>query len=113
VVSVDLDTWGETRTETVDLPVSPTEQTRAAVAPDGTLLVATGGAVTEIDTATFERTDAWTTHGSILAMGFADEELFLLQPRSIEVIDPSRNRRIRAIPSPMVDDAAYIGLLDL
>jgi hypothetical protein len=112
VVNLDLDSWGEMSTELVDLPSSP-GQTRAVVAPDGTLFVATDSEVTEIDTTTFDRVDAWTTDDAVQAMGFADEELLLLHPRAIDVIDPTRNRRVRALPSPGLDNVDYIGLLDV
>lgn len=113
VVSVDLDTWGEMRTETFDFGPADAEATQAAVAPDGTLFVTRGSEVVEVDTATFERVGQWTTEDSVLAMGFGEDELFLLEPGSIEVVDPSTDRRVRAIASPAVQDVAYIGLLAL
>lgn len=113
VVNMDLDNWGEMRTETVDFAPSGRGETQAAVAPDGTLFVATGSEVARVDTTTFQRTGGWTTEDSVLAMGFADDELFLLQPRAIDVLDASTDRRIRAIPSPAVENIGYVGLLDL
>jgi hypothetical protein len=113
VVRMDLDTWGEMRTETVDFAPSGRGETQAAVAPDGTLFVATGSEVTKVDTTTFQRTGGWTTDDSVLAMGFADDELFLLQPRTIDVLDVSTDRRVRAIPSPTVENIGYVGLLDV
>lgn len=113
VVSVDLDTWGEMRTETFDFGPADAGETQAAVAPDGTLFLTRGSEVVEVDTATFERVGRWTTEDSVLAMGFGEDELFLLEPGSIEVVDPSTDRRVRAIASPAVQDVAYIGLLAL
>jgi hypothetical protein len=113
VVSVDLDTWGEMRTETFDFGPADAGETQAAVAPDGTLFVTRGSEVVEVDTATFEPVSQWTTEDSVLAMGFGEDELFLLEPGSIEVVDPSTDRRVRAIASPAVQDVAYIGLLAL
>src|SRR5919106_5570805 len=60
VVSMDLDTWGEMRTETVDFGPAGPGETQAAVAADGTLFVATGSNVAKVDTATFERVGQWT-----------------------------------------------------
>lgn len=113
VVSMDLDNWGEMRTETVDFASSGRGETQAAVAPDGTLFVTTGSDVTKVDTTTFQRTGGWTTADSVLAMGFADDELFLLQPRTIDVLNASTDQRVRAIPSPTVENIGYVGLLDL
>lgn len=113
VVSVDVDTWGEMRTETFDFGPADAAETQAAIAPDGTLFVTHGSKVVEVDTATFERVGQWTTEDSVLAMGFGEDELFLLEPGSIEVVDPSTDRRVRAIASPAVEGVAYIGLLAL
>jgi hypothetical protein len=113
VVSVDLDTWGEVRTEAVDFGPTGPGATQAAVAPDGTLFVTTGSRVVKVDTDTFERVGEWRAENSVLAMGFADQELYLLQPGRIEVVDTSTDRRVRAIASPAVEDVAYVGLLDL
>jgi hypothetical protein len=113
VLSVDLDTWGEMRTEIFDFGPADAGETQAAVAPDGTLFVTRGSEVVEVDTATFERVGQWTTEDSVLAMGFGEDELFLLEPGSIEVVDRSTARRVRAIASPAVGDVAYIGLLAL
>ena len=113
VVSVDLDTWGEMRTEAVDFGPADAGETQAVVASDGTLFVSTGSRVIKVDTATFERVGQWTTADSVLALGFGEDELFLLEPGTIEVVDPSTDRRVRAIASPAVEDVAYVGLLDL
>ena len=113
VVSVDLDTWGEMRTETFDFGPADAGETQAAVAPDGTLFVTRDSEVVEISTATFERVGQWTTEDSVLAMGFGEDELFLLEPGSIEVVDHLTDRRVRAIASPAVEDVAYVGLIDL
>ena len=113
VVSMDLDTWGEMRTETVDFGPAGPGETQAAVAADGTLFVATGSNVAKVDTATFERVGQWTARDSVLAMGFAEDELFVLEKGTIEVVDPSTDRRVRAIATPAVEGVAYVGVLDL
>lgn len=113
VVSIDLDTWGEMRTEAVDFGPANAGETQAAVASDGTLFVSSGSRVIKVDTATFERVGQWKTSDSVLALGFGEDELFVLEPGTIEVVDPSTDRRIRAIASPPVEDVAYVGLLDL
>jgi hypothetical protein len=113
VVSVDLDTWAEMWTETVDFGPARPGKTQAAVAADGTLFVATGSEVVKVDTTTFERVGQWRTKDSVLAMGVAEDELFVLEPGTIEVVDPSTDQRVRAIASPAVEGVAYIGMLDL
>jgi hypothetical protein len=113
VVSVDLDAWGEVRTETVDFGQAVTGETQAAVAPDGTLFVTTGSHVVKFDTTTFERVGQWTTRDSVLALGFGEDELFVLEQGRIEVVDPSTDRPVRAIASPAVDAIAYVGVLDI
>lgn len=113
-ISVDLNTWGEIRTATVDFDPDGSGETHAAVASDGTLFVGTGSEVVKVDTTTFERTDGWSAKDSVLALGFGGDELYVLEPGTIEVVDPSTDRRVRAISSPQVeDDVAYVGILDI
>jgi len=113
-ISVDLDTWGEIRTATVDFGPDGPGETRAATAPDGTLFVGTGSEVVKVDTTTFERTEAWSAKDSVLAIGFGGNELYVLEPGTIEVVDPSTDRRVSTISSPAVeDDVAYVGILDI
>jgi hypothetical protein len=113
-ISVDLNTWGEGRTATVDFGPDGSGETHAAVAPDGTLFVGTGSQVVKVDTTTFERTDGWSAEDSVLAIGFDGDDVYVLEPGTIEVVDRSTDRRVRAIASPEVkDDVEYVGILDI
>lgn len=97
---------------TVDVNFGPDAETHAVVGPEGTLFVGTGSRITAIDPTTLQTAGGWTTDAPISALGVGDDALYVAMPGRIEVVDPSTGRPARSIPSPAVEDLAYVGALD-
>jgi DNA-binding beta-propeller fold protein YncE len=94
----------------LELPSADTP-TRATVGEDGTLFVATGTEIAAIDPATPEITATWTTGAPVTAIGTLPDGLGVAMADRIAVIDPATGTHLRTIPSPPVEDPAYLGLL--
>jgi hypothetical protein len=94
----------------LDLPSADTP-THASVAEDGTLFVATGTEIAAIDPATPEITATWTTGAAVTAIGTLPDGLGVAMVDRITVIEPATGKHLRSIPSPTLEDAAYLGLL--
>ena len=85
--------------------------TRAAVGEDGTLFVAAGTEMVAIDPATPEITATWATGAAVTVLGTLPDGLGVAMADRITVIEPATGKHLRTIPSPTVEDPAYLGLL--
>jgi len=94
----------------LDLPSADTP-THAAVAEDGTLFIAAGTGIAAIDPATPAITATWATGAAVTAVGTLPDGLGVAMADRITVIEPATGKHLRTIPSPTVEDAAYLGLL--
>jgi hypothetical protein len=94
----------------LDLPSADTP-THAAVAEDGTLFVAAGTEVAAIDPATPAITATWATGTAVTAIGTLPDGLGVAMADRITVIEPATGKHLLTIPSPTVEDPAYLGFL--
>jgi hypothetical protein len=94
----------------LDLPSADTP-TQTAVGEDGTLFVAVGTEIASIDPATPETTATWATGAAVTTLGMLPDGLGVAMVDRITVIEPATGKHLRAIPSPTVEDPAYLGLL--
>jgi hypothetical protein len=102
----------ELTSEAYELDLSSADTpTEAAVGEDGTLFVAAGTEIAAIDPATPEITAIWATGAAATAIGTLPDGLGVAMVDRITVIEPATGRHLRTIPSPTVEDAAYLGLL--
>jgi hypothetical protein len=81
------------------------------VGEDGTLFVAAGTEIAAIDPATPETRAIWATEAPATALGTLPDGLGVAMVDRITVIDPATGKHLRTIPSPAVEDPAYLGLL--
>ena len=78
---------------------------------DGSLFVAAGTEIASIDPATPETTANWATGAVVTTLGTLPQGLGVATVDRITVIEPATGEHFRTIPSPPVEDLAYLGLL--
>jgi DNA-binding beta-propeller fold protein YncE len=87
-------------------------ETWTVIGPDGGLVVATGTRIVTVDSSTLLPTGGWTTEAPVTGLGSGPDGIYVAMPGVVRVVDPSTGRAISTIPSPAIEDLAYIGTLD-
>jgi hypothetical protein len=111
VVTMDTESLDVSRPYRVELP-DPGPRTTATVSSDGAVLfVGTAGgdgAVTAIDTASFEATHTWSTAGGVSGLGLSMDgsRLYVALTDRLDVLDATSGRDLGAVdvssPAPIV-----------
>ncbi|MGH2676434.1 MAG: YncE family protein, partial [Actinomycetota bacterium] len=101
-----------TRAAEVDVGLDRDGETRALIGPDGELVVAAGSGLIMLDTDTLRPTGAWTVDGPVAALGAGPRELYVALPGAVQVVEPGSGRSITGMWAPIVEDLAYVGMLE-
>ena len=112
VSEVDTDGPEIVRTVEIDFGITGSAATQASVAPDGTLYVSTGRQIVAIDTATLDRTRAWTMDDAVQGLGSDDGHVYVATPGEVRVLNRSGDRELGSLPAPQLPDIAYVGLAE-
>jgi hypothetical protein len=102
------------RTAKVDLSSVARGQARAAMGADGnTLVVGAGNHVVALRTATFRSQRAWTTTGTVTALGIGSEgrRLYVAMPGAVEELDLYTGAAVRTLRVPGSTGYRYVGSL--
>ncbi|HEV8683267.1 MAG TPA: hypothetical protein VGS09_10940 [Actinomycetota bacterium] len=97
--------------EKVDFEPARGAETQAIVTPDGTLFVAAGSQVWALDPAALRPVETWTMEAPVAALGSGPGGLYVAMPRTVTIIDPSTGKAAASIPSPAVEDTAFVGMV--
>jgi hypothetical protein len=83
----------------------------ASVAPTGELFVSDGPWLAAVDVGREGITGRRGMREAVTALGTGPGGLYVALPDRVEVLDPDLRRRVATIPSPAVDDLAYVGVV--